>query len=197
MNKDMKTSNFILKTLQILAFVIIALNTNGQTPTAFKNTDEAQIKIWLKDLYEPGVSVTEDSVFINAEASKLINDEQYRNLLYPKTYSWQAAIVFIQKQELKKAFWYFINLYSLNEKNKEIVVKAILAYDKLFKMDKILVSTFYTYSLIDPEIGSIVNGQSKITAPHILEKKLQVVKELLFYLDKYRTEKKDIKATIK
>ena len=193
----MKMPNFILKTLQILAFVIIALNTNGQTPTAFKNTDEAQIKVWLKDLYEPGVSVTEDSVFINAEASKLINDEQYRKLLYPKTYSWQAAIVFIQKQELKKAFWYFINLYSLNEKNKEIVVKVILAYDKLLKMDKILISTFYTYSLIDPEIGSIVNGQSKITAPHILEKKLQVVKELLFYLDKYRKENKDAKTTMK
>ena len=187
----------ILKICQFLALAVIVSNTKGQIHPAFKNADEEQIKVWLKDLYEPGVSVLEDSVFVNAEASRLINDEQYRKILYPKTYSWQAAIVFIQKQELKKAFWYLINLYSLNEKNKEIVVKVILSYDKLFKMDKILVSTFYTYSLIDPELGSIVNGQSKITAPHIMEKKLQVLKELLFYLDKYRTEKKDIKATIK
>lgn len=64
-----------------------------------------------------------------------------------------------------------------------------MTYDKLFKMDKILTSTFSTYSLTGPEIGIIDHdGHTEITAPHIFEKKLQVVKELLFYLEKYRTE---------
>lgn len=177
----------------ILSFFIISLNAKGQ----INLSTEAQISTWIKDLYEPDVSVAEDSVFINAEASKLMQDVQYRNLLYPKTYTWQAALAFVQKQELKKAFWYFMNLYSENDQNKELVIQAILTYDKLFKMDKVLVSTFYTYSLIDPEIGSIKDGHSQITAPHIMEKKLQVLKELLFYLDKYKSENKESTAVKK
>nr|ACN58831.1 hypothetical protein AKSOIL_0216 [uncultured bacterium BLR12] len=143
---------------------------------------------WLKDLYEPGVMVGDDSIFINKETARLLQDTQYQHLVYPPVYTWPAAISFIQKQELKKAFWYFINLYPINSQNKELVVKSILVYDKIYRMEKILVSTFYTYSLTDPEIGTIEQGHSKVTAPHIMEKKLNALKEMLFYLDKYKPE---------
>ena len=86
----------------------------------------------------------------------------------------------------KKALWFFINLYLVDDKNKEVVVKSLLMYDKIFKVEKILVSSFYTYSLTDPEIGTIDGGQSKITAPHIMEQKLNALKAMLFYLDKYK-----------
>jgi len=141
---------------------------------------------WLKDLYEPGVTMQADTLVINKEAARLLNDEQYRQTMYPQKYTWEAAAGFIQKQEIKKAIWYFINLYTINDQNKELVIKSILVYDKFFKMEKVLMSSFYTYSLTDPEIGKIENGHSEITAPHIMEKKLNALKAMLFYLHKYK-----------
>lgn len=145
---------------------------------------------WLKELYEPGVSMQADSLLINKEAERLLNDAQYRQTMYPEKYTWEAAAGLIQKQEIKKAVWYFINLYTINDKNKELVIKSLLVYDKFFKMDKVLMSSFYTYSLTDPEIGKIENGHAEITAPHIMEKKLNALKTILFYLNKYRPEER-------
>lgn len=174
-----------------LLFLILVMGLTSAFSQASKisiKSENAQIKDWLMDLYEPGVTVADDSIFINAESLRLMNDEAYQKLVYPKVYTWPVALQLIEKQELKKAFWYLINLYEINDKNKDLVVKTVITYDKLFKMDKILVSTFYTYSLIDPQIGTIKNGHSEVTAPHILEKKLQSLKEILFYLDKHKTE---------
>jgi hypothetical protein len=106
--------------------------------------------------------------------------------MYPATYTWEAAADLIKKQEIKKAVWYFINLYTINDENKELVIKSLLVYNKFFKMDKVLMGSFYTYSLTDPEIGKIANGHSEITAPHIMEKKLNALKAMLYYLDKYK-----------
>jgi len=179
-------------------FCLINISANAQNIKAVsaQNRTSDSVLVWLKDLYEPGVVVDDDSIFINKESQRLLNDSMYRQLMYPATYTWEGAISFIQKQELKKAFWFFINLYLINDKNKELVVKSILMYDKVFKMEKILVSTFYTYSLTDPEVGTIEEGHSKITAPHIMEKKLNALKAMLFYLDKYKPadRKEDVKA---
>jgi hypothetical protein len=181
--------------LLIFGFFAVCSDIYGQTSKISIKSNDTVIATWVKDLYEPGVKVEEDSIFMNEEAQKLMNDEIYRNLIYPKSYTWQTTLNLIQKQELKKAFWYFINLYLVSDQNKDLVIKSILTYDKLFKMDKVLVSTFYTYSLTDPEIGTIKEGKSNVTSPHIMEKKLQALKEMLFYLDKYRKE--DKKAEIK
>lgn len=183
------------KILLIFGFFAVCSDISGQTSKISINSNDTEIATWVKDLYEPGVKVEEDSIFMNVEAQKLMNDELYRNSIYPKSYTWQTTLNLIQKQELKKAFWYFINLYLVSDQNKDLVIKSILTYDKLFKMDKVLVSTFYTYSLTDPEIGTIKEGKSNVTSPHIMEKKLQALKEMLFYLDKYRKE--DKKAEIK
>lgn len=98
----------------------------------------------------------------------------------------EAALTYIKKQELKKAFWFLINLYDVNDKNKDLIVKSLTVYDKIFKMDKILPSVFYTYSLTDPEIGSVEGGHSEVTAPHILERKLNAMKAIMFYLEQNR-----------
>ena len=147
---------------------------------------DSTILVWLKNLNEEGVTVIGDSVIMNAETIRLLTDSQYRQIIYPQTYTWENVVHFIKIQELRKAFWYLINLYLVNDKYKEMAVKSFLVYDRIFKLDKILVNTFYTYILTDPEIGTIVMGHSKITAPHIMEKKLNAVKEILFYLDKYK-----------
>ncbi len=161
---------------------------NAQTThaTIQNSSADSVLLVWLKDLYEPGVKVDGDSFYVNKESERLISDIAYRKLIYPATYTWEAVTDLIQRQEIKKAVWFLINLYLVNDKYKEMVIKSVLIYDKLFKMDKILVSSFYTYSLTDPEVGTIVEGSSKVTAPHIMEKKINALKSILFYLDKYQ-----------
>lgn len=173
-------------------FLLLLLSSGliGQTPPPESSEQQANTALltWLRELYEPGVAVVEDSIVINEEAAKLLKDEAYRKIVYPEVYSWQTTLEFIKQQELKKAFWFMLNLYDESEQNKQLVVKSLLTYDALFKMDKILVSTFYTYSLTDPEIGEITDGKSVVTSPHILEQKLQSLKEILYYLDKYKKQ---------
>ena len=170
----------------ILCFIFSGSFAQEIKPPTDKPKASDSVLVWLKDLYDPGVKVGDDSIVLNKESERLINDKEYRKIIYPSVYTWEAAIRFIQQQDVKKALWFFINLYLVNDTNKELVVKSILVYDKIIKMDKALVSTFYTYSLTDPEIGTIEGGSSKITAPHIMEKKLNALKAMLFYLDKYK-----------
>ena len=135
------------------------------------------------------MTVTDDSIIVNEETARLLNEEEYRKIIYPKVYTWDMVKNSIQTQDLKKAFWFLMNLYLVNDpanQNKELVIKSLLTYDRLFKMDKLLVNTFYTYIFTDPEIGTIADGHSKVTAPHIMDKKLNALKEILFYLDKYK-----------
>ncbi len=140
---------------------------------------------WLEDLYDHGVSTSKDSVAINKEIQRLMNDRNYRNIIYPTVYTWKMTTKFLNDQELKKAFWYMLNLYLVNDKNKDLVIKSILTYNTLFKMDEVMEATYKTYALLDPEIGEVVNGKSQITAPPILEEKLNALKEILLYIEKY------------
>jgi|GEM_PF-1197164 len=168
------------------------LIAQGNSQPVVRLAEDSVILAWLENLNEESVSVTGDSVKVSAETTRLLTDEPYRQFMYPKTYTWEMAVYFIQKQDLKRAFWFLMNLYLTNEKNKDIVVKSFMTYDKLFRMDKVLTNTFYAYVLTDPEIGSFADGHFNVTAPHIMEKKLNALKEVLFYLDEYRhKEEKD------
>ncbi len=165
----------------ILIFNLSSLNASCQVIDYDK-----EITDWLDDIYETGVSVEADSIIVKGESARILNDPEYKAFIYPKTYQWPVALKLIELRQLKQAFWYMINLYLVNDQNKELVVKTILTYNKLLKMDKALVSAFYTYSVMDPEVGTVINGKQQITAPHILERKLQVLKELLYYLEKFK-----------
>jgi hypothetical protein len=162
--------------------------TNDTNMVSDKATKDSAIIVWLEGLHEQGVTTEDDSIVISKEAQRLMTDAQYRQLMYPKVYDWQMVISSIQRQDLKKAFWYLINLYMIDNKNKDIVIKSLLSYDRVFKMDKVLVNTFYTYVLVDTEIGVVTDGQFKVTEPHMMEKKLNALKEIIFYLEKYRTK---------
>lgn len=189
----MSSKTLSINVLVFLTSIFCFVSAKGHCQTAVApavdTAKQHQAEIaWLKDLYEPGVTMQGDSLLINKEAERLLNDEQYRQTMYPAKYTWKAAEGFVQKQEIKKAVWYFINLYTINAQNKELVLKSLLVYDKFFKMDRVLKSSFYTYSFTDPEIGKVENGHSEITAPHIMEKKLNALKAIMFYLNKYRPE---------
>ncbi len=163
----MSTHKILIKLFLLVNTVFNFASTKGFGQTAITPAVDSAKKYesgiaWLKDLYEPGVTMQADSLLINKEAERLLNDAQYRQTIYPAKYTWEAAARFIQKQEIKKAVWYFINLYNISDENKELVIKSLLVYDKYFKMDKVLMSSFYTYSLTDPEIGTIEDGHSEI-----------------------------------
>lgn len=182
-----------MRNLSIILVCFIPVFGIGQTSGANNlNTvqpEQNETGNWIAGLYEMGMTVTEDSIVISKEFQKVLEDEAYRDILYPESYSWQQALDFMQANELKKAFWFFINLYVENEQNKELVVKSILAYDQLLKMDEVLIATFYTYSFMDPEVSIIKNGQPEITRPDILEAKLRTVKEIVGYIYAYRNQK--------
>jgi len=140
----------------------------------------------LKDLSTKGLDMPEDSLIVSEEFNKLIQDENYRKTVYPKVYTWEETINYINSKDLKKAFWFLINLYLTSDKNKVLVLKSVITYDALFNMDKVLINTFYTYAFTDPEVSIIVENSPEITRPDILESKLRTVNELIHYINKYR-----------
>jgi len=151
-----------------------------------KEAKDEIIMKWLVDLNEKGIELTEDSIKVSGEFQKVLQDENYRAVIYPPTYTWEQTIRFIQAQELKKAFWFLINLYPQSKENKEMVIKSIVTYDRLFKMDELMVSTFYTYCYMDPAVSQIKEGKPEIIHPDVLEAKLRDVKEMVAYIMHYR-----------
>lgn len=149
---------------------------------------------WLDQLGEKGLELRDDSLIIGKEVQMLMEDESYRRLLYPEKYSWDQVTHFIRLQDLKKAFWYMINLYPDNDINKEIVLKSVLAYDQLFKMDEILINTFYSYCFTDPEVSVFNGGKPEIVRPDLLEAKLSNVREMVSYIHYYRQTQQETKS---
>jgi len=112
----------------------------------------------------------------------MLKDSVYRKSVYPEVYTWPAAVGLMNRMELKKAFWYLINLYETDTAHRNIIVGTFLLYDSLVDMDKILLNTFYTYGLTDPRYCRIKNNKPDIFRPDIMEKKLRTTKEIVGYV---------------
>lgn len=178
----------------LLTVFLFSISANGQKSDSTKIDDQNNALIsWLRNLNESGLEVSEDSLKIGEEFLKMLNDSVYRASIYPETYTWEQTVNYIQAMDLKKAIWFLINLYPENETNKKLVVQSIMAYDQLFKMDKLLINTFYTYSFLDPRISEIHNGTPEIVRPDILEDKLRNVKEIVNYIYYYRPKLDSLK----
>jgi len=172
-----------------------AMSLNGQeTPAnaidsmAVSGAQIRQTLNLLDDLGSKGIDMLNDSLLFSEEFNRLRTDTAYFSEIYPEEYSWEQTIRFIEAEELKKAFWYLVNLYPESDKNRELVVRAVLAYDAAFRMDKVLVNTFYTYAFTDPESGNMVDNLPEITQPDVFESKLRTVKELILYIYQYREQ---------
>lgn len=179
----------------ILAFFVFPLSGISQNSKGQRTNQENYQ--WLMELTEKGLDVSRDSIQFSKEFQRAWKEEEYRASLFPETYTWEPALQFIQDQELKKAFWYFINLYPENEKNKKLVIRSVLAYDQLFKMDEVLVNTFYTYCFMDPQVNIVTNGIPEITHPDILEAKLRNVKEIIGYIHRFREQQQSSNPAVK
>jgi len=195
-------TNFILKMRLFITIIFLncSIFLNAQNKhvvstdsIAISKEQLSQTLSMLKNLSTKGLDMSKDSLIVSEEFNKLLKDEVYRKTLYPNIYTWEQTINYINTKELKKAFWYLINLYSTSDKNKELVIRSVITYDALIQMDKVLINTFYTYAFTDPEVSIIVDNSPEIIRPDVLESKLRNVNELIQYIYKYREQKTNSK----
>jgi hypothetical protein len=183
----------------IVLFIVslFALNIFGQTSyselsEADKKAYDASSTEWVKNLYAFGVEHKGDTIVLNDEARLILKDSVYHNFIYPKQYTWQYTKAILELKALKPAFWHLINLYANDPKNKDLVLKMIIPFDQIMEMDRIMISTFYSYIAFDPEVATVENGIIKaINRPDISEKKLLAVKEIVEHIHFYRTKKEE------
>lgn len=162
----------------LIIFFLISFFINIEAQDSFVGSEE-----WTAELYMHGVEMTDDSIHIGPEVLRLLSDKEYNHTFYSNQANWPKTLEYIKSNDLKKATWNMINLYMTNDYSKDKVVKSVLTYNTLFDMEKILISAFYTYCYTDPAIGYIEEGKPVIVAPHILEEKLQAVKEIIAYIN--------------
>jgi hypothetical protein len=187
----MKSSIKILTFLCLIAWLPVIGQSSNQVGDKLHSEQSKNIMKWISNLYEHGIRTDEDSLFISAEIQNILANEELKSFMYPKKYTWESTVTLLNKMELKQAFWFLINLYP---DNRELVMKTILRYDTLFKMDEVLVSTYYTYSMIDPKVCQIVDGKPNVIRPDLVEEGLMNLKEMVDYVIYYRSIVKEENA---
>lgn len=172
--------------LLVICLSFSGLIGNAQDSTMQKSAvaleKEKYWQNWLSDMYEVGIEQHDDSLKISDEVRKIVTDKEYQKKLYPSTYTIPEAGALMKNMEIKKAMWYLINIYGKSEEYNKVVMNIILPFEQGLEMDKVLVSTFYTYALVDPQIGSVANGKVQITRPDLLEQKFNNLKEMIAYI---------------
>jgi hypothetical protein len=176
---------FIFLHIAVLSFAQTGVPVNKDTASAGAEF----LKNWQNNLFDGGFAIENDSLQLNDEAKKLLLDSEYRRTVYPQTYNWPMAIQTLKQMDLKKAFWHIINLYKTDTLHKELALQTFVVYDSLIDMEKVLINTFYTYALTDPEVCVFKNRKPEIVRPDILVAKFNKVKEVVNYIDYYRSTK--------
>ena len=179
----------------IITGCMLWLAVSGQSQPLYstKDTSAESAKIWdakIKDLYDVGVVMSKDSIRINEESRKIILDSNYRKVVYPTTYMWNEVVTLLKANELKKGFWYLINIYGNDTVNNKLVIESLVPYEQVIDMKKALISIFYSYALLDSRFCTINNGKPLITRPDMLEKKFGQLKEIIAYIDYFRKLRK-------
>jgi hypothetical protein len=182
-----------MKPLFIVTMAIMSVAAVGQPPAAI-NTKSIQTgeKYWssyFDNLQSMGVETRNDSMIVREEVVKLFGDSLYRRLVYPDQYTWKEAILLLREMELKRAFWHMLNLYETDSANRSYVLGTFVAYDSLMSMDKILLSTYYTYAFADPRVSRIKDNKPDIFRPDLLERGLVRLKDIIAQIWYYREKR--------
>jgi hypothetical protein len=186
-----------MKPLFIITMAIMSVVAYGQPPAAMNTkhieTGEKYWGKWFSNLQAMGVETINDSIIVREEVIKLFTDSLYRKSVYPAQYTWQEAVNLLREMDLKKAFWHMLNLYEIDSVNRSYVLGTFVAYDSLMSMDKILLSTYYTYAFADPRVSRIKGTKPDIFRPDLLERGLVRLKDIIsqvWYYRERRTGKK-------
>lgn len=148
--------------------------------TAEKN--EKYWQKWITNLYELGIEKTKDSLKISDDVKHIITDSNYRKLIYLKDYTLPAFVDMLNKDQTKIAMWYLINIYGTQKEKQNFLMDIVIQFEQGLEMDKVLISTFYTYAMLDPEVGTLKNGKIEIIRPDLLEQKFNTVKEMIAHI---------------
>ncbi len=144
------------------------------------DAQELRLKKWFEDLYVFGVEVEGDSLKIHPDVIKLFEDSAYYALVFPVPYSWEITVAALKAMDFKKAFWYMINLYHIDPaKNREIVLRTILSFKELLEVERLLLSSFYTFAYFSPEHSTLENGKLNVQRPDLLEEKMNTLKIMI------------------
>lgn len=170
-----------MKLLLIVTISVMSVAAFGQSPASEKYWSN-----YFNNLQAMGVETRNDSMIIREEVVKLFTDSLYRKSVYPAQYTWQEAIYLLREMDLKKAFWYMLNLYETDSANRSYVLGTFVAYDSLMSMDKILLSTYYTYAFADPRVSRVKNNKPDIFRPDLLERRLASLKDIISQVWYYR-----------
>jgi hypothetical protein len=189
--------------LQILVILLFIFNSgwsqneNEDELERIENfkKEEKKAKAWLDIQYEWNVITKGGNTTYNKEAKKILSDSTYYQFIYPETYTWPTTLILLKKKVIKQAVWYMLNLYGMDKAtNTPHIMKTIITLDQALDMEKVLLSSYYSYISFDREIVSIENGKVKeYLRPDIAEEKLSNVKELATLLMNYRKSKQDQK----
>jgi hypothetical protein len=157
------------------------------------NSDEAAWKKWIDNMYEFGVVIKGDSIFISEEARRVANDTTYRKFIYRDVYNWQETVYLMKNMQMKIGLWHMINLWEADTANRKYVLEYVLNLDQVLAMDRVLVAVFYTYGLLDSQVGYIKNGRPTITRPDIVERKLAVTNTIVQHVLMERAKRNQVK----
>ncbi len=183
-----------MKSIIISLFTVLCLTLTCQTQTLTTTVDtsgkdsEYWVK-WVKSLYEMGVDQERDTFYVREETLRALGDSAYRARLYPPDYNWGNVLPLLKEMELKMAFWHLINIYMEDTASRTMVINTFLLYDSLMAMDKILLNVYYTYALTDPRVCRITNNKPDIYRPDLLEKHLNVTKDIINIVRYFRKER--------
>lgn len=180
-----------MKPLFTIIMAIMSVAALAQSPTSIEQIKAGE-KYWeqyFNQLQEMGVESRNDSLIVRSEVIKLFADTLYRKMVYPEAYNWQEAVLLLREMELKRAFWHMLNLYETDTANRSLILGTFVAYDSVMKMDKILLSTYYTYAFADPRVSRIVNNKPDIFRPDILEHGLMRLKDIVAQIWFYRNQR--------
>ena len=64
-----------------------------------------------------------------------------------------------------------------------------MKYDEILPMDKVMLSSFYTYSFADPRVCRVKNGKPDIFRPDLLQDLLATTREIVSNIVYYRNQK--------
>ena len=184
------------KFLIVIAMFPLGYGAYSQGVQLKVDTTKENLQFWGKkiaDLLEAGVEEKNDSFIVRQEVINLLNDTALSNAVYPASYEWPAAVKLMQAMELKQAFWHFINLYKSKPENRDLIISIVMKYDEILPMDKVMLSSFYTYSFADPRACRVKNGKPEIFRPDLMQELLAVTKEIVGNVMYYRKQKQPAK----
>ncbi len=158
----------------------------------FNEPQERATENWIEDLYEMGISISNDTIFVSDETRKVAADPAHRELIYRASYTWDEANFLLEVKEYKIAFWHLFNIYVDDPDSRENVLKYLITFDRFLQADSAMIGVFYTYAFLDPKVAVIQNGIPVVQHPELIEEQQAYLKSIVQFIAAYRLKEKNI-----